>query len=241
MIDHGQLSPPTPLASSRTVSRTPSFGDSNRAARSPISAGLKMSTLSTDAPASDTEVSRSRRPSRSGSFGDMLLRPAILSGLTMSTMETDGLQPAESRRPSSSHISRSTPFNGRISAFPAGLAMSSIVDVESAVADSDEEDTEIVKEDEENPISDDYQASQDSSGPSTSPLPSPPILLSPSEISAQLPTSLASLRRSSLIAALNNSTPVSLSKSRSNSISSPQPILVNASCSGYFIEPARDF
>ncbi|KAF9517534.1 hypothetical protein BS47DRAFT_1290905 [Hydnum rufescens UP504] len=215
MIDHGQLSPPTPIATPQEVSRASSFGET-----------------------SDVEPSRSRRPSRSGSFTESS-RPGALGGLTMSSVssiDTDGVRPGNSRR--------STSFSGRISGFPGGLAMTSIVNVESAVTDSDEEAAGDVAEGDESPNKlDDNQAVEDLSSRSTSPLPSPPILLSPSEISAQLPTSLAALRRSSLLVALNTSTPTStpssLPISRSNSMSSPRPILVNASCSGYFIEPMK--
>lgn len=205
MMDHGQLSPPTP----GVLSRAPSLGEASRHPRtSSHSEGLRMSKLNSP--------TTSRRPSAIG---------GLSGGLKMTSMTTE-----TDSRPSS------------VRALSDSLRMTSSQNDESALADSDSEGEPIrTRNGTSAPEAEDFSTDDEEQGPSTSPLPSPPLLLSPSEISAQLPQSLAALRRSSLVAALRGSaSSISSSRpiSRSNSvIQATLPILLNPACSGYFVEP----
>lgn len=216
MMDHGQLSPPTPAA----LSRASSFGEPSRGRRSSSAiAGLRMSKVDDEVTMPPSgERSNSRKSSLSGGLG---------GGLKMTPLANDdGALPVTSQSLSGSSL-------------PPLLApqdQEAKLGDESALYDSDEDDEVFALE--EPPVAD------DSDSRSTSPLPEPPILLSPGEISAQLPTSLAALRRSSLVAALKMTSSTSPARSPSNHMAQsapPLPILVNPNCSGYFVEPVKYF
>lgn len=205
MMDHGQLSPPTPAP----LSRAPSLGESARGNRNNVLAGLKMSKMDNGAltPPNEPEWPSSRKPSLSGSLSGALKMTSLSMVDPFSSIS---VPVGDARRQDHSELAN-----------------------ESALDDSEEDDET------------DQRAESTSEGDvepmPTSPLPPPPILLSPSEISAQLPTSLAALRRSSLLAALRTSTSSSTHTSRSNSLGQTTPpilpILLNPACSGYFVEP----
>lgn len=243
-MDHGQLSPPTPAS----LSRAPSFGEAARGRRNSALSGLKMSKLDGEGPPSDSErpsTSNSRKASLSGGLsGGLLKMTSMAPAVDNNEVENNesparsSYFPANSRSPSLSSANRP--------ALPAGFTMTAMKPPQddSALDDSDdEEENEPVNEDA--PSDEEARAGGEPAvgadeGLSTSPLPPTPMLLSPSEISAQLPTSLAALRRSSLLAALQSSAPLKPSQrsSRSNSHGSGMvPILLNPACSGYFIEP----
>lgn len=221
MMDHGQLSPPTPAA----LSRAPSVGEASRTPRGSAIPGLTMSKLDNDTPSNflnDQSQPASRKPSLSG---------GISGGLKMTSLaKKEPESPLEYYPPPS----RSTSFSSTRPPKPFTMTPADLVD-ESALADSDEDDDDTTANEPES-----LTTEENDEGASTSPLPPTPILLSPSEISAQLPTSLAALRRSSLLAALKASTiSPSTRSSRSNSqvLVSAVPILIHAACSGYFLEP----
>jgi dual specificity phosphatase 12 len=217
MMDHGQLSPPTPAA----LSRASSFGEP-RGRRNSVIAGLRMSRVDDNVTApSSGERSNSRKSSFSGGLGGTFKMTPLAND--------DGVAPSSLPAMSRSYSDSSCP------PLEAPPDQEATLGDESALYDSDEDNEAFAPE--ESPAAD------DSDSMSTSPLPDPPILLSPSEISAQLPTSLAALRRSSLVAALKTS-PTSPTRSSSNYMAQsapPLPILVNPTCSGYFVEPVRYF
>lgn len=216
-MDHGQLSPPTPAP----LSRASSMGESMRGRKNSVLGGLKMSKMDNEASnvAEDLERSSSRKPSLSGGISGILKMTSISSDDTSPSM----IFSSKSRSPSVSTATRPV---------AAGNEPSDLTN-ESAIDDSDDDG-----------VTDKLTSYETNPTISTSPLPPTPILLSPSEISAQLPTSLAALRRSSLLAALRASEDGSAWSSRSTSITpaspTPAPILLNSLCSGYFLEPVSD-
>lgn len=217
MMDHGQLSPPTPAA----LSRASSFGESPRGRRNSALTGLRMSRVDDEAtmPPNEGERSNSRKSSFSG---------GLAGALKMTPLPDSG----ESAPSPLAALKATSGWPYPTPEAPRNLEVRS--DDESALYDSDEGEGAVQGE----------LSGTDGLGPmSTSPLPQPPILLSPSEISAQLPTSLAALRRSSLVAALKSTT-TSPTRTPSNYAAQnapPLPILANPACSGYFVEPVQYF
>ena len=238
-MDHGQLSPPTPKEQSRAPSRASSLGEGTRGSRGSVLAGLKMSHI--DAGTPGDEKSNPRRSSRSGSQGEHAMQ-SVLGGLAMTSLSNQRRDSTNSntRRPSTSVPRPSFGEGNRTRSMALSSLMMSSAS-ESAVADSDSDDGETEQITTADAASsgdapEDSQKDQEESGPSTEPLPEGPVLLSPGEISAQLPTSLSALRRSSLIAALHNSSPY---RSLRDSLTA-QPIISNPTCSGYFVEPVSE-
>lgn len=240
-MDHGQLSPPTPKEQSRTTSRASSLGEGARGPRSSVLSGLKMSPMpDAETPGDEKPNPVSRRQSRSGLQGEPGMQ-SVLGGLAMTSLSNQRRDSTNSNKRRPSHGPSRTSFGEGTrtrSGLLSSLMMSSASESAFADSDSDSNDGETgqVITIDAPPAADapeDDQQEQEESGPSTEPLPEGPVLLSPGEISAQLPTSVAALRRSSLIAALHNSSPY---RSPSNSLA-VQPIISDPTCSGYFIEP----
>ena len=210
MMDHGQLSPPTPAA----LSRTSSLGESSRGRRNSAITGLRMSRVDDQAAMSPKEEqSNSRKSSLSGGLaGTLKLTPLSEGDLTQSS---SGM---------SSDLSCPT------SEAPQGREAS--LSHESALYDSDED---------KGASSAQGESPAEVGETSTSLPPQQAPILSSGEISTQLPSSLAALRRSSLEVALKTTASGSMRSSPNSVVQSapPLPILVNPVCSGYFVEPVR--
>jgi len=197
------------------LSRVSSLGGLSRGRGDSIVAGLQMGKVDEAPLLADQEArSNSRKPSLSGGLAGMVKndtsnrrRKAVPSIPVTSRLPSDLTCPS----PEAPHIQVKPGY-------------------EAPLYDSEEDEEPCIWG--ESPVADEV------SSPSTSPLPQPPILLSPSEISMQLPMSLAALRRSSLMTALEAPVTCPVWHSSNDVLqSAPPPILVNAACSGYFLEP----
>ncbi|KAF8328192.1 uncharacterized protein EI90DRAFT_3218374 [Cantharellus anzutake] len=241
MMDHGQLSPPTPNERSRASSRASSLGEGARGPKSSVLLGLKMSSIDAEVLEDEKLVRASQKSTRSGVQGESVTQNAS-ANLSMTGLPNRGHEGTVSISRRSSQGSATATLRSLSSGdgiksrsvLPSSLMMSSMS--ESAFVDSDGEDEQTINEAPAAEVQEDSGDTHES-GPSTDPLPDGPVLLSPGEISAQLPPSIAALRRSSLIAALHNSSPRRLSRADSFSL---QPIIANPSCSGYFVEAVSE-
>src|SRR5258708_17071782 len=103
MMDHGQLSPPTPKEQSRTTSRASSLGEGARGPRSSVLSGLKMSPMpDAETPEDEKPNPVSRRQSRSGLQGEPGMQ-SILGSLAMNSLSKHRRDCTNSHKPRPFH------------------------------------------------------------------------------------------------------------------------------------------